>query len=211
MKTSCITLATVSVLGAAFAAVSPPADVTASQAVVYWTTLATEAQRPLFCAWPAIARAATFRLKRGNVVKFTQTFSRAEGETNLEIVMPQIAEPLRFEDECVYTFELEFDRGGTRTANVASVRGVRDLGTRVIASAGNERAWQKVTHHALIPIIDDGVQTVTLNGDTASAGLDGLRGWYEWIGIPSGVNTFTAGGRTASFIGTRDTNCILLR
>ncbi len=185
-------------------AISRPIEITASAVSIYWATLATDVSRPLTCAWPARAQTAELRVT-GCAVNLTQTFTRGAGDAWLEIPAPQIAAPSRFEDEGLLTLTLAFDVGVSLTGRVASVRGARDFGTRVIPSTnGNERAWRKVSSHALIPIPTAGAESAFLNDKEVAIRSTGNCGWYEWSDIPLGINTFAVNGQTASLFRVQD-------
>lgn len=98
------------------------------------------------------------------------------------------------------------------TRQMASVRGVGDLGTRVVATDDLASVrWQKVKRRALIPILEAGVDEVELNGVAAPSGLNGLCGWYEWNKMPVGTNTFAANDKTATLISFPDGMYLILR
>lgn len=211
-KTITVAVATALLCGGAGAspAVSLPAEVITSPSSVYWTTLVDNDAR-LVCAWPSGAFSAELRVT-GGALNHVRNFTRAVGENVLDVECPAIDPPAKVGDERIYTFTLAFDNGETLTRRLASVRGTMGGGARVIADGGLEsRDWQRVSRRALVPIVERGVEEVDLNGEATPAGLGGECGWFEWDGIPLGVNTFAANGKVATFLRLADQMVIILR
>ncbi len=200
------------VAGAVFAtsAISQPTEMIASPSSVYWTTLVTNTPR-LTCAWPVGAHSATLRMTGGSLDR-SQGFTRGATDVFLKIESPTLEAPSRFREECLYTLALTFDTGESFTSRLASVRGVCNLGTRVVATDDlTTAAWQRIPRRALIPIPMKGVETVALNGVETPANLNGECGWFEWTTMPLGVNTFVASGQTATFFCYQDGTWIIMR
>ncbi len=178
---------------------SAPMKLIASPSSVYWTTLVTAT--PSFnCLWPKAATRATFTA-RGRTLNVRREFERGAADRALTISDVVFPVPATHEDACLYTLTLTFDSGEAYTSRVAQVRGALDSGTRVLTTADLESTdWQRVRgNHVLIPIYKAGIETVTLNDETVESGLNGHPGWFEWLKMPIGVNTFTAGTDTATF------------
>ncbi len=188
---------------------SEPSTVVVSPSSIYQTTV-TSKQPEFTCLWPKNASRATLSVS-GAKSFADQTFTRGEGETLLLINSLTIEPPASFEEEGLVTFTLTFDSGETLSAKLASIRGIADVGTRVITDDLSSRAWRVVTRNALIPIIDEGVETVSLNGIDVSTELNGACGWYEWLKIPGGENHFAADSREATFYSIRDGFLLIIR
>ncbi len=192
---------------------SPPTELITSPSSVYWTTLVTTTPR-LVCAWPLNARSAVLRVTGGGFETVQErSFTRTAAEAFLEIGDLTFEAPSRFADECLYTLSIAFDSGESFTSRLASVCGTGGSGTRVIAveNATATPVWRNVPRHALIPILDKGVETVGRNGEEFPANLGGACGWYEWTAMPLGENVFTAGERTTTFFCLPDGTIILFR
>ncbi len=196
----CLLMMSLAVAGATVQGVdSEPATVIASQSSIYWTTL-TSRQPALTCLWPENARRATLRVSGAQTVG-EQTFERVGGEALLQIDSLRLEIPATFETEGLCTFTLAFDSGEVLSRSLASVRGVDGVGTRVVVTDDfTSREWQFVKRNALIPIVDEGVETVRLNDAEVPANLNGACGWFEWRKLPPGTNRFAANDREATFI-----------
>ncbi len=177
---------------------SEPVTVVTSPSSVYWTTL-TSRQSTFACLWPENASSATLNVSGAQNIA-EQTFTR-DGTDALLTFDLTLEIPSTFEEEGLCTFTLTFDNGEVLSRRLASIRGVDGTGTRVVVPDDlTSRAWQRVSRKALIPIVDEGVETVSLNGTEVDAELNGYCGWFEWKKMPAGENLFVAHERTATFI-----------
>ncbi len=192
-----------------FATLSPSAEVITTPSSVYWTTLVTSTPQ-MKCAWPVDATKATLSITG---VGFNETKAYTRGETDEVLSISDVTFPTatKHEDEHLYTLVLTFLNKSdkvckTYTSKLTNFRGGQNAGTRVIVTDDitTSTAWQKVNRSALIPIIEEGLSEVTLNKDTdtaqvVDAGVNGACGWYEWLNMPLGMNTFTMRDNVATF------------
>ena len=143
----------------------------------FWHT-ATNATLSLPVEFPPLASSASLAVKG---VKYSRLY---EGITRASLAGGDFALSLppasSMAAENVYALTLSFDDGTVRTARLGllcGAYGTTRAGTRCLFDETSS-AWQRADSPAAVLPIPYGVETISVDGEEVTTGLDGRQGWY---------------------------------